>query len=175
MHIYLFDDLGVLFGPAALPDVPGMGRLMPSNGIEVEELLPKADEGKVWALVDAVPVQVVDNRGVVYDVTNGVEEEWTKLGELPPSHTSLPFPGPHFVWNGSEWALDVVASVQAQRNQLMYAAHQATAGMSDAYIAGLLSDEDAKTFKAFATYKVALSKIEQQPGYPTSIDWPTSP
>jgi len=175
MHVYLFDDLGVLFGPVTLPDVPGMGTLMPSNGIETEEPLPLADEGKVWALVDEVPVQVVDNRGVVYDVTNGMAEEWVKLGELPAEYTPLPFPGPYFVWNGAEWALDVAASVQAQRNQLMDAANQATAGMSDAYIAGLLSTEDAKTFKAFAAYKVALSKIEQQPGYPTSIDWPISP
>ena len=26
MYIYLFDPLGVLFGPVSLPEVPGLGR-----------------------------------------------------------------------------------------------------------------------------------------------------
>jgi hypothetical protein len=175
MHVYLYDDLGVLFGPVTLEEIPGLGRPLPSNGVESDTLLPLADDGKVWVLTDGVPVQVADHRGTVYSVETGMAEEWNKPGDLPSEYTLIPFPGPHFVWNGTDWALDVVASVQAQRNQLLEAANKATVGMTDAYIAGLLSQEDEVTFKAFATYKVALAKIEKQPGYPDTIDWPTSP
>lgn len=175
MHVYLFDEFGVLHGPVEVGEVPGLGRLLPANAIEVEEVLPKTDTGNVWVWVNEEVTQVADHRGVVYNVATGVAEEWAKLGDLPAEYTLLEFPGPHFVWNGTDWALDVASSVQAQRNQLLEIANQATVGMADAYIAGLLSTADAKTFKAFAVYKVALSKIEQQPGYPASIDWPTSP
>lgn len=61
------------------------------------------------------------------------------------------------------------------RNHLLSAADDATAGMADAYIAGLLSDVDTETFKSFAAYKLALNKIDKQPGYPADIKWPDSP
>jgi hypothetical protein len=175
MYVYLFDELGVLYGPAEIDDVPGLGRLMPANGIEVEEELVKADEGKVWALVNEVPTQLADHRGTVYEVATGLSGEWTKLGELPAEYTLLPYPGQHYIWGGAEWVLDEVAAAKAQRNQLLDAANQATAGMADAYIAGLLDKPTTTLYKAFAAYKVALSKIEEQPGFPTTIDWPTSP
>lgn len=175
MHIYEYDGLGVLFGPITLPEIPGLGSPLPSNCIETEELLPKADDGKVWAVVDAVPVQLIDRRGTVYSVTTGAEEQWLGLGEVPAEYTLIPFPGIYHVWSGTEWVLDAVAAAQAERSRLLDKANQATVGMVDAYIAGLLDEEDTKTFKAFAAYKLALSKIAQQPGYPTTIEWPTYP
>lgn len=63
----------------------------------------------------------------------------------------------------------------AQRNLLLASANDATAGMADAYIAGLLDEADTAIFKAFAAYKLALNKIDQQHGYPGSIVWPESP
>lgn len=174
MYVYLFDGLNVLSGPADI-EVPGLGRMMPSNGIELEEPLPEPDLGKVWGLVDGTPVQLVDHRGVVYNVVTGEQSDWVQLGELPDEYTLLPFPGGYHVWDGVAWVADAASAAKAQRDTLVRAANQATVGMTDAFIAGLLSDEDTMTFKAFAAYKLALSKIEQQPGYPTSIDWPTSP
>lgn len=174
MYVYLFDEQNVLSGPVDI-EVPGLGRMMPSNGIELEELLVEPEAGKSWVLVNDVPTQLANNRGTVYDVKTGMEVEWFKLGEVPPEYTSVPYPGPHHVWSGTEWAPDPVAQAELQRSLLMEKANQATAGMADAFIAGLLNSADTKTFKAFAAYKLALSKIDQQPGYPTTIDWPTSP
>jgi|GEM_PF-1148647 len=70
---------------------------------------------------------------------------------------------------------ELKASALAYRNLLLSAANEATAGMADAYIAGLLSAEDTETFKSFAAYKLALNKVDQQPGYPADITWPESP
>ena len=70
---------------------------------------------------------------------------------------------------------ELKASALAQRDALLAAANESTAGMADAYIAGLLDEADTATFKAYATYKLALNKINTQPGYPATIKWPTFP
>jgi len=70
---------------------------------------------------------------------------------------------------------ELMANAIAQRDVLLQVANERTAGMADAYIAGLLDDADTATFKAYAVYKLALNKITAQPGYPREIDWPASP
>ncbi|MEE9679548.1 tail fiber assembly protein [Pseudomonas moraviensis] len=67
------------------------------------------------------------------------------------------------------------ASALARRDELLAEADQQTVGMADAYIAGLLEADDMQRFKAFATYKLALNKIDRQPGYPQNVDWPVLP
>ncbi|MGY3172445.1 type II secretory pathway component PulL [Pseudomonas sp. TE12234] len=67
------------------------------------------------------------------------------------------------------------AAALAQRDALLAQANEATAGMADAYLADLLSDAERAMFKAYAIYKLALNKIDKQPGYPATIEWPTSP
>jgi len=63
-------------------------------------------------------------------------------------------------------------AVLAQRDGLLNAADQVTAGMGDAFIAGILDDADEVMFKDYAAYKLALSKIDKQPGYPRTVEWP---
>lgn len=70
---------------------------------------------------------------------------------------------------------EIKAEVILKRDALAAEASEATAGMADAYIVGLLEDEEVELFKEFASYKLALSKIEKQPGYPVSVIWPPKP
>ncbi|WP_347904448.1 tail fiber assembly protein [Pseudomonas purpurea] len=70
---------------------------------------------------------------------------------------------------------ELKAAASLKRDELMLTANEKTLGMSDAYIAGLLNEADTSMFKAFAAYKLALSKIDIQPGYPLTIEWPLSP
>lgn len=58
------------------------------------------------------------------------------------------------------------------KDGLMSSAILATQGMSDAFIAGLLSDSEIVTFKTWAAYKLALSKVDLSAKKPT---WPTVP
>lgn len=60
-----------------------------------------------------------------------------------------------------------------QRDDLLRSANEATAGMADAFIAGLLGSDDTAKFRAYATYKLELNKIDTQPGFPADIDWPS--
>lgn len=70
---------------------------------------------------------------------------------------------------------DLKCSALVQRDALLAAANQATTGMSDAYITGLLNAADTATFKSYAAYKLALGKIDTQVGFPHTIDWPVVP
>lgn len=85
------------------------------------------------------------------------------------------------IWIFSEPAPPVLSDAElkaaalAQRDSLLSIADEATAGMADAFIAGLLDTDDTAKFKAFAAYKLALNKIDQQASYPVSITWPDYP
>jgi hypothetical protein len=57
-------------------------------------------------------------------------------------------------------AAALLASNTTTRDALMDSANTATYGMSDAFIAGLLNDDDVATFKAWASYKQSLSKVD---------------
>ena len=67
------------------------------------------------------------------------------------------------------------ATAMAQRTTLLTHANERTAGMADAYIAGLLEPEEELLFKAWAAYKLALNKIDKQINYPKTIVWPILP
>lgn len=75
-------------------------------------------------------------------------------------------------WKDYAAPVDPTSSNTATRNSLMGAANTATYGMSDAFVAGLLDGADTATFKAWATYKLALSKVDLT--QPTPV-WPTMP
>lgn len=66
----------------------------------------------------------------------------------------------------------ILAVNTSQRDAFMATADAATIGMADAYVAGLLSAQDAATFKAWAAYKLALSKVDLTQTTPA---WPTTP
>lgn len=62
MYTYLIAFDGAIEGPVELPVVPGMGVQLPSNAVELPELLPAAEAGFVWAWVDGKAVQHKDDR-----------------------------------------------------------------------------------------------------------------
>jgi hypothetical protein len=70
---------------------------------------------------------------------------------------------------------ELKATALSTRNLLLSAANEATAGVADAYIAGILNEADTARFKLYAAYKLSLNKITQQPGFPVSINWPEIP
>ncbi len=67
------------------------------------------------------------------------------------------------------------ASVRAERTQRLHQAQMATAGLADAFVAGLLDDTEAARFKAWAAYQRDLARLDAQPGFPDQIVWPKPP
>ncbi|VVO55170.1 hypothetical protein PS870_00498 [Pseudomonas fluorescens] len=48
-------------------------------------------------------------------------------------------------------------------------------GAQDAIDLGDASDSDVASLKLWKQYRVALNRIEQQVGFPVTVDWPVAP
>lgn len=182
MLTYLVDGLNVLTGPVEFPEVPGIGRQLPSNAIELEDLLPPANSGFAWALVDAQPVQLADHRGTVYQTANGEAVTYAELGELPEAYTTAPKPGPFYQWAEGAWVEDVAAVVEAARKEALQkrdayleVATLRIAPLQDAVDLGDATAEEEAQLLAWKRYRVALNRVQQQEGFPQDVAWPVKP
>ena len=110
--IYLLDAAGILSGPVTLPEIPGLGRLLPANSVELPEL-PAPRPGHVWAYRDGQAIEMSDHRGPCYRTTTGERVEHAELGDLPEGLTPDPRPGPYHVWLSGAWVLDEAAQLAA--------------------------------------------------------------
>lgn len=109
------------------------------------------------------------------------------LGSLPVILTLTSPSSPFDVWNDQVdgWVKDealedawLIQQAQTQRQVLMGEASQEIAVLVDALDPSIISDpsdDDQVKLIAWKTYRVELSKIDQQPNYPDSINWPAKP
>lgn len=137
--------------------------------------------GNAWELVD-------DYRGqTAYHKQTRQQIIIDELGPIREILTTTPPTSPFDVWNeqSQEWIKDVtqeelwlIQQAQSQRQALMSEASQEIAVLVDALdpaIIGDPNDTDQVKLIAWKTYRVELSKIDQQPTYPGSIAWPAKP
>ncbi|WP_416046672.1 tail fiber assembly protein [Cupriavidus basilensis] len=144
---------------------------------------PDAEPGKARCWMDSSWVQVLDIRGTLaWRRADGQPVVFDALGELPEVLTPLEPTDLDMTWDGQRWAVDAAkrlarqtTDAMAMRTQLLSEASETTAGMSDAYLAGLLTAEEEAKYRAFAAYKLALVKLPQQSGWPAAPAWPAKP
>lgn len=67
------------------------------------------------------------------------------------------------------------AIVGGQRDILLAQAAIRIAPLQDAVDLGESTDEETAMLKQWKLYRVALNRIEQQSGYPLSVEWPVTP
>lgn len=180
--IYLIDPAGVLAGPVVLPIVPGIGVQLPSNAIELADELVVPGAGHVLTMVDGKVETVVDHRGMVFLTATGVQTEWTALGKLPEGYTTEPRPDPFHVWRDGGWYLDEealtaskVAEILTSRDDKLRLSTLRIAPLQDAHDLGESTETEESLLISWKRYRIALNRIEQQPGYPVDVDWPMSP
>lgn len=116
--IYLLDAVGILSGPVTIPDIPGLGRVLPANAVELPEL-PAPRAGYAWAYRDGQAIEQPDHRGTYYRTDSGERIEHAELGELPEGLTPEPRPGPYHAWQEGAWVLDEEAERRAQVPRLI--------------------------------------------------------
>jgi hypothetical protein len=182
MFIYLLDTSSVCSGPVELPVVPGLGAQLPGNALSLETELPLPPEGYVWVYRDQKLEQIVDRRGTAYDTSTGKDQAWNEVGELPEGLTHLPWPGVHHVWKDGAWLLDSEAQAVAaidrvlgERDGLLYEAGLRIAPLQDAVDLGTTTEAEQAALLEWKAYRVDLNRIEDQPGFPSEIDWPAQP
>jgi hypothetical protein len=69
----------------------------------------------------------------------------------------------------------LVAGVTAEVAQRRAVADQAIAPLQDAVDLDVATEAEADLMKSWKRYRVALSRLHEQEGYPTEIDWPAPP
>ncbi|MCW5300858.1 hypothetical protein DXT88_22050 [Herbaspirillum lusitanum] len=124
-------------------------------------------------------VEVIDRRGLYWQTTDAVPVQFDELG-VEPSERSLTDKEPvgAVKWSGSDWVVDaekLTLQALARRNGYMAQASGPIATLSDAVELDMATDEEIALLKAWKLYRIALSRIEKQSGFPVDIEWPTSP
>lgn len=182
MITYLIDDAGALSGPVTFPDIPGFGPQLPGNAVQVPKVLAPSEPGKTWALIDGATQQLLDLRGTVFRTTDGMEQSWQQLGELPEGLTTQPWPGEHFRWINGQWTLDESAQLAAQsaqaldhRDNLLRDAQLRIAPLQYAEKLATATAEELASLLDWMRYSVELNRVEQQEHFPSTIVWPTPP
>lgn len=72
-------------------------------------------------------------------------------------------------------AASAASDVNARRDELLGIAALRIAPLQDAADLSKATDAEAAQLLSWKQYRVDLSRIEQQAGFPTVIDWPESP
>lgn len=182
MITYLIDDVGALSGPVTFPAIPGFGPQLPGNAVQVPKVLAPPESGKTWALIEGRVQQLSDLRGSVYRTSDGTRQSWQQLGELPTEFTRKPWPGEHFTWINEQWTLDETAQRAAKTNQildsrdaLLREAQLRIAPLQYAEKLGVATESEMTSLLAWMRYSIELNRIEQQPQFPTTIEWPKAP
>lgn len=146
---------------------------------------PKAKKGfaavhvpgssEVWDLLQ-------DLRGTVYRTDTGQPTNWEQFGPLPEDLTADTRPSPYHVWVGGAWELDAAAETEAlklqalnTRDELIREAATRIAPLQDAVDLGDATAADEADLKKWKQYRVAVNRIDQQPGFPGKIEWPATP
>lgn len=154
-------------------------------GMAFTEAPPKPEKGfaavhvpsekSVWSLLQ-------DLRGIVYRTDTGQPEEWDKFGPLAEGLTQEAPSTPYHVWVDGSWKLDAVAEEEAlklkalsTRDGLLREAATRIAPLQDAVDLGDASVGEEAELKNWKQYRVALNRVQQQTGFPTTIDWPVTP
>ncbi|MDN3222758.1 tail fiber assembly protein [Pseudomonas nunensis] len=182
MFNYLIDNAGALSGPVEFFVTPGIGIQLPSNAVELSFELPPLEQGRTWALINNVPREVIDRRGVAYRKEGGAQQIWSELGELPDALTTAPWPGAFYVWRNNTWELDdqarlahFISQVLTQRDALLREAVLRIAPLQYAEDIGDTTHIEQLALMEWKLYSVELNRLEQQTNFPTAIDWPQVP
>lgn len=180
--IYLKAAGGVLVGPVALLEVPGIGFQTPDDAIALDTELAVPPPGYAWALVSGVPALLADHRGPVYSTETSVQQMHDALGELPEGLTTAPPPGQFYVWQAGAWVLDLsaqladqAATALSERDSRLRTAAIRIAPLQDAQDLDMASPSETAALLKWKRYRVDLNRIEQQASYPQAIEWPVPP
>lgn len=82
-------------------------------------------------------------------------------------------------WDGAAWIAYVAPMTEAQalalRASLMGEAGRQISPLQDAVDLGVATDVEATLLREWKEYRVALNRVQGQPGFPVDVLWPAPP
>jgi len=133
----------------------------PSDGGAGDWVLKSDLRGQYWRTVDAQPVYL--------DIP-GVQPADMGLTDKEPIGLVK--------WLDGDWVTDVdklTLSVKAKRNGLLAVASMQMAPLSDAVDLNIATSDEVSALSQWRQYRVDLSRIETQTGFPADVAWPLAP
>lgn len=70
---------------------------------------------------------------------------------------------------------DLIVAASKQRDELLLIAATRIAPLQDAVDIDDATPEDVAKLKLWKQYRVAVNRVNQQPGYPDAVEWPSQP
>ncbi len=130
-------------------------------------VLNQADAGASVAIsyVDGVLAVSVAKEGEPSDLAHSITLH-VAVEDLPPVQVPNPLPPP---------AADPLEEAKANSARLRESADYAIVPLQDAVDIEEATDAEIVALKAWKKYRVALSRVPDQSGYPGSIEWPPVP
>lgn len=164
----------------ASPLEPGVW-LLPAHASEVKP--PVTAEREIALFSDGAWVVEQDWRGIELWSKATAARVQAQLGDGPDSLKATELePPPFAIWSGDGWIVDAAAQQadQAAAVDAAVAGRRATADtaitpLEDAVELDMATPEELAALKAWKRYRVLLSRVPQQPGYPAAIEWPKAP
>lgn len=161
------------------PLEPGVW-LLPANAFY--EKPPEAAENEVAVMTDSGWSLSPDFRGSWYSKADGSVVILRDIGPLPENLTDIERPGRHYKWADDSWKLDeneeleaIIAQAHADRDRLLGVAAIRIAPLQDAVDGDEATDAEIVLLKKWKQYRIAVNRINQQPGFPRNITWPVEP
>ncbi|WP_052262870.1 tail fiber assembly protein [Chromobacterium violaceum] len=161
------------------------------------------DIDEVWLLpahsTELKPPETIERQAVVFrDGGWTVTPDWravklwsidtaqpvvASLGDTPDSLRATSLPPCEFpAWNGKGWIVNSTAQaaaqaekINAQLKQRLAEAYVARRPLEDAESIGIATGDELERLTAWKRYCVMLSRVPQQPGFPSKIAWPALP
>ncbi|NHR08064.1 tail fiber assembly protein [Chromobacterium haemolyticum] len=155
--------------------------LIPAHATEQEP--PPAGDKQVAVYRDNGWQLAADFRTIKLWSQASAQPVTAKIGDTPDSLQATELEPPSFaIWVGRGWQIDAVAqraaqalTVEAETASRRAVADAAIVPLEDAVELEMATPAELAAMKSWKRYRVMLSRVPQQPGYPAAIEWPTAP
>lgn len=145
------------------------------------------DEGTgVWFLVADHTASTFYKTDDGAEFKPAADADWDGYGDVPAWLTTEPRPSALHNWVDGTWYADPAALAQKEYDDAKAlvdakvaseSAHANTkiAPLQDAVDLGIATEQETADYNAWRGYRVYISRVPTQAGYPLSVDWPVAP
>ncbi len=116
----------------------------------------------------------VNNEVFAYEA-DGSQDEFIRLGLQPISDEDLAALRAEQEAASAPGKEQLAQIAQSKRNDLLASAGLNIAPLQDSVDLGKASAADISKLKLWKQYRIDVSKVEEQSGFPERIDWPVAP
>ncbi len=159
--------------------------LVPAWSTTLEPPTLKDNEAAIFNRASETWSVVVDYRKFKLWSKDTAQPVTAQLGDTPASlnATELDPAGIDYpLWDGAKWVNDegkANAQIESANKELLKRkiskAKNVISAVEHLFVAGILDEEETKSYTEWLTYSLQLARVHKQPGYALTVNWPIEP